>query len=178
MFNVIVCIGSRTSTEHSSDEAIARFLEYRRVGQFESFKLGRLGTFLLPGEQGAFDAGLSAEYESKEHVHAADGKEEECRDKREVVDVVRENSGTDQGLEDTKRTEAKITSKDGEVYVEEPHRPSDFGKDEGDDFENNEYSVHDGPEDSGCLIGNRTIPKCMIAITHTHYKNRQETYSM
>ena len=90
--------------------------------------------------------------EADEHVQAADGEEEERGDEREVVDVVRENSGTDQGLEDTKRTEPKITSKDGEVYVEEPHRPSDFGKDESDDFENNEYSVHDGPEDTCGLV--------------------------
>ena len=71
-------------------------------------------------------------------VQAAEGEEEERRDKSEVVDVVRENGGADEALEDTESTDTKVGTKNGEVLVKEFHGPADFREHHDDDLEDNE----------------------------------------
>ena len=71
-------------------------------------------------------------------VQAAEGEEEECRDKSEVVDVVRENGGADEALEDTESADTEVGTKNGEILVKELHGPADFREHHDDDLEDNE----------------------------------------
>jgi len=107
---------------------------------------------LLPGKYGSITLGLFAEYKAKEYVDAANGKEKECGNEREIIDVVGEHSSSDQALNDTKSTETKVFPKDGEETVKEDCWPSEFGEKEHDDLADDEKAIHDGPENASRLI--------------------------
>lgn len=105
-----------------------------------------------PGHDGALRLGLLAEDEAEEHVEAAEREEEEGRDEREVVDVVREDRRADEALEDAERAEPEGRPEHGEVPVEEGGGPADLGEDEHEDLEDDEQAVDDRPEDAGGLV--------------------------
>lgn len=99
---------------------------------------------------------MFSENEAKSDVQAAHGKEEKCGDKREFVNVVRENRCPNESLEDPEGAEAKLRTEDREKAVEEGHWPRDLRENEKDELEDDEEAVEDGPEDSCGLIGNGT----------------------
>ena len=110
----------------------------------------RLGA---PSRDGAARARGVPEDEAEDDVEAADGEEEEGGDEREVVDVVREDGGAEEALEDADGAEAEGGAEDGEVVREEGGWPADLGEEEDDDLEDDEEAVDDGPEDAGWLVG-------------------------
>lgn len=105
------------------------------------------------------------------HVEAADGEEEECRDKSEFADMVRENGGTDEAFEDSERTESEFTAEDGEETVEESDWPAEFRKNEEHGLKDNEKSVKDGPESTCGFIGYGTA-----SAERCQYYSRPEAY--
>ncbi len=84
----------------------------------------RLGA---PGGDRALRLGGLAEDEPEQDVDAAESEEEERGDECEVVDVMGEDLGRDEALEDAQRTEAELCAKHGEVAVEEGHGPAALG---------------------------------------------------
>jgi len=95
-----------------------------------------------------------SEDEAKRHVQAAHRKEEKRSDERELADVVGENRGSNESLEDPERAKAKLRTEHREKAIEEGHRPGDLGKDKEDELEDDEKAIDDCPEDTCWLIGN------------------------
>lgn len=151
-----------TSSENGRNEARhgTRELRAKVVG-------GRENTFdfRLPEAERTLVLGLFAEDETEEHVHAADSEEEEGSDESEVVDVVGEDSGTDEALEDTQCAETEVAAEYREVTVEEAGGPPEFGENESDDLEDDEQAVDNGPEYSCRLVWNGAILD-VIAVSH------------
>jgi len=79
-----------------------------------------------PSTNGPLWLGIFAEDESEEHVDATEREEEVGRHESEVVDMMRENLGRDEALEDAQCAKTEFGSKDGEVPVKEGQRPAAF----------------------------------------------------
>jgi hypothetical protein len=73
---------------------------------------------LTPRSHAALSLGMFSEYKAKYNVETADGKEEKGRDKRKVIDMVREDGRTDSTWRDL--VSGKTAGKDGE----RTYRPS------------------------------------------------------
>jgi len=121
-----------------------------------------LGT-LLPGGNGTTRLGFRAEDQPDEHVQAPEGEEEKGRDEGEAADMMGENCGSNQALNDAESADAKVVSKNGEEPIEESRGPTDFGKEEDDDLSDDQKTVEDGPEDAGRLVGNGRIGDVIVA---------------
>ena len=108
---------------------------------------------LTPRHDRAFALRALAEHEPQQHVQAPEREEEEGGHKREVVDVVGEDRRSDEALEDAEWPEAERCAQHGEESVKEAGGPADLGEDEDDNLEDDEQTVHDGPENTGRLVG-------------------------
>ena len=137
------------ATEDVVDELLRRGLEGRRELACRQDVLRALA----PREDAAAFLGSLTEYKPEEHVEAAESEEEEGSDKREVVDVMREDRGADEALEDAEWPKPEVAAEYGEVVVEEGVGPADLGQDESDDLEHDQDAVDDCPEDTSSLIG-------------------------
>ena len=61
----------------------------------------------FPELQGPLVLGLLAEDQTEEHVQAPNGEKEECRNEREVIDVVGEDGSSNETLENSERTKTE-----------------------------------------------------------------------
>lgn len=107
-----------------------------------------------PNADAALGLCVLSEDEAERHVQAAHREEEKRGDERELADVVGENRGSDESLEDPERAKAKLRTEHREKAIEEGHRPGDLGKDEEDELEDDEKAIDDCPEGTCWLIGN------------------------
>jgi len=112
-----------------------------------------LGT-LLPGSDGPTGLAFLTEDQPNEHVHTAEGEEEEGRDEGEAVNTVGKNCSSNQALNDAKSADTEVVSKDREEPLEENRGPTDFREEEDDDLSNDQKTVENGPEDAGRLVWN------------------------
>ncbi len=108
---------------------------------------------VTPRGHAAFGLALLSEDEAQQHVEASNGKQEKGRDESKVVDMVRENGGTNstwrdlvsgrmdgerrrlQALHHAEWAQTKVGTKYREESVEKCHRPPNLGEDERNDLE-------------------------------------------
>jgi len=82
-----------------------------------------------------------------------------------------EDGGAKEHLENTKCTNTKFISQDGEKAVEELRRETEFREDKDDGLEDDKESVQDGPERACWLVWNST-PHDVIHVQHRHGRIR------
>lgn len=87
-----------------------------------------------------------------------------------------EEEGDVQALDDAERAEPEVVAEDGEVAVEERHRPADLGKDEHDDLEDDEQPAQDRPEHARGLVRDCATPEAEVS-NDEYAEPRRETYS-
>lgn len=108
--------------------------------------------FCAPSPDRALLLCAGAEDQTKEHVNATEGEQEEGGDQGEVISVVREDLGCNQALEDTEGTETELRAEDGEEAVEERHGPADLREEQDDGLEDDKESCNHSPENTSRLV--------------------------
>lgn len=132
------------------------------------------------GGDGAQSLGARAEDEAEEDVDAPNGEEEEGRDKREVVDVVAQDSGANEALEEPDCAEPKGGAEHGEEGVEEAAHggPGELGEEEDDDLEDDKQAVEHGPEGTSGLVRDSRVPGRYTVNRLMRWEEKKSTHSM
>lgn len=120
---------------------------------------------LLPRGDGPLQFGRFTEDKTEEDIQATDGEKEECGDERKGVDMMGEDSGSKEHLEETEGTQTELISKNWEELVEEFGRESELGQDQDGRLENDKEAVEDGPEGTGRLVGD-SAAKDVVHVFH------------
>lgn len=77
-----------------------------------------------------------------------------------------------QALNDTERTQTEVWAEHREVGVEERRRPTDLGHDEHNGLEDDQQSIHDGPESTRWLVRYCTPPTERLSNSSKHESGR------
>lgn len=105
-----------------------------------------------PRSNGTLRLSGFTEDEAHEDVETTEGEEEECGDECEGVNVMAEDRGSDEHLDEAQGTNTKILSEDWEIPVEKLGWEAELREDEYDGLEDDEEPVEDRPEGACWLV--------------------------